>query len=69
MQAFRRPESPYESARFVLRGLDPEATYGLRDIDAKDTARIPGRELMGKGLLVTIPNRSGAAIILCRRVE
>jgi len=69
VQAFRRPESLYESARFVLRGLDPAASYEVRDIDAEGTQRLTGRELMGKGLLVTIPDRPGAAIVFYKRLE
>jgi alpha-galactosidase len=69
VQAFRRPESPYESARFALRGLDPSASYEVRDIDAKAASKLTGRELMDKGLLVTIPDRPGAAIVFYKRLK
>ncbi|MGB2821524.1 MAG: alpha-galactosidase [Phycisphaerae bacterium] len=69
VQAFRRPESPYESARFALRGLDPSAFYEVRNIDVKAASRLTGRELIEKGLLVSIPARPGAAIVLYKRLK
>jgi len=69
VQAFRRPKSPYESARFALRGLDPSAFYEVRNIDIGAASRLTGRELMDKGLLVTIRARPGAAIILYKRLK
>jgi len=69
VQAFRRPKSPYESARFVLRGLDAAASYEVRNIDLKSTSKLTGRDLMKKGLLVSIPARPGAAIVLYTRVK
>jgi alpha-galactosidase len=69
VQAFRRPRSVYESARFKLRGLDAAATYEVRDFDVKAAVKLPGRELMDKGLLVTIGRCPGAATILYRRAE
>jgi alpha-galactosidase len=67
VQAFRRPESPYETARFRLRGLDAEAAYLVRDVDAAaDTVR-GGAELMEQGLAVTLPERPAAALLLYRR--
>ena len=63
VQAFRRPRSWYESARFRLRGLDPGARYTLRNFDVAGTTEATGRELMEDGLLVAIPGQPGAAII------
>lgn len=67
VQAFRREESPYESARFRLRGLDPEASYVLRDLDSAGTTRASGRELIERGLLVVARERPAAAIVLYER--
>ena len=69
VQAFRRPKSPYESARFVLRGLDAQALYEIRNVDIEGTRKLIGRDLMGKGLLVSIPTRPGAAIIFYKRLK
>ncbi len=67
VQSFRRDASPYESARFQLRGLDPAATYALKDLDVPGTAAATGRELMDRGLLVTARERPAAVIVLYER--
>jgi alpha-galactosidase len=67
VQAFRRPESPYESARLRLAGLDPAATYELKDADQDGSITMGGRELLDQGLLVTLKSRPAAAIITYRR--
>ncbi len=69
VQAFRRPKSPYASARFPLRGLDASASYEIRNVDVEGTSKLTGRDLMGKGLLVSIPARPGAAIIFYKRLK
>jgi alpha-galactosidase len=63
IQIFRRQESPYETARFKLRGLDPAATYRLKDFDKEGTTEFRGRDLMEKGLLVTMEKAPQAAVI------
>ncbi len=63
VQAFRRPESPFDSARFPLRGLDPEARYSVTDADGAPPREFDGRELMDRGLAVGIPARPGAVIL------
>jgi alpha-galactosidase len=69
VQAFRRPDSPFESARFKLRGLDAGAQYTVRDLDAPQETQMTGKELMDSGLLVSIKERPGAALITYRRTE
>jgi len=63
IQAFRRPDSPFESARFKLRGLKAGATYAVSEFDGAPTRTIPGNELMERGLPVTISKRPGAVLI------
>ena len=63
VQAFRRPQSIYESARFKLRGLDAEARYVLTNADVPVTTEATGKELMEKGVAVSIPEARGAVII------
>lgn len=63
VQAFRRPQSPYESARFRLRGLDPEARYELKNFDVEGTTEATGAALMEHGLLVECPRQPDAVII------
>jgi alpha-galactosidase len=63
VQVFRRAESPYESARFVLRGLEADAQYTLTDLDSGQMQQLAGRQLSQEGLLVTLPKRPQAAVI------
>jgi alpha-galactosidase len=69
IQVFRRPESPYESARFKLAGLDPAARYALTNRDVPGSTVLTGRELMEPGLLVVVKSRPEATIITYKRVE
>jgi len=69
VQAFRHAECPYESARFKLRGLNPAATYELRNFDAAGTTTLPGRELMEHGLLLTLTNSPDSAVVKYKRVS
>ena len=64
VQAFRRGGSNYESARFKLRNLDPEANYVVTDIDEPAAAReISGRELLERGVLISAPEQPSARIL------
>ncbi|MGD0092773.1 MAG: alpha-galactosidase [Planctomycetota bacterium] len=69
VQAFRRPQSIYEVARFKLRGLEPEARYALRNFDLPGETEALGKELMEKGLAVTIPDQPGAVIIAYKKKQ
>jgi alpha-galactosidase len=69
VQAFRRPESPYETARLQLRGLDATATYELKNFDTGKPSRMTGRELMATGLPVTLTTRPAAAVIRYQRLQ
>ena len=69
VQAFRRDESPYETARFRLRGLEPEATYRLNDFNQDQPVEARGKDLMDSGLLVTLPQRRSSCIIRYQRVK
>ena len=68
VQVFRRPESPYESARFKLRGLDAAATYEVENLDGGKETRI-GRELAEVGLAVTINQQSAGLVLVYKRVN
>lgn len=68
IQAFRRSDSVYESARLKLSGLDADARYTVTDVDENTPTEITGRELTEKGLLVRIGARPGAAIVTYKRV-
>ena len=63
VQAFRRNESLYESARLKLYGLEPNTAYALTSLDLGDTTEATGRELMERGLLIVMKDRPGSAIL------
>jgi len=69
VQAFRRAGSPYESVRFRLQGLDPEAHYRVTDRDREGLVEISGRELAENGLRVQVDKQPGAAIILYQKAS
>jgi len=65
----RRPESPYESARFPLRGLDARASYRLANPDTQEQGLHPGEQLLGPGLEVTLKTRPGSACLVYERLK
>jgi len=67
VQVFRRPRSVYESARLNLRGLDEAANYTVTDLDSGDVRTATGWELMQDGLLVTMKNQPGSAVVTYRK--
>jgi alpha-galactosidase len=67
VQAFRRPDSPFEVARFQLHGLDAKASYVVKDTDDAAEITMSGAELMERGLPVTVKERPGAAVVTYRR--
>ena len=69
VQAFRREESVYESARLYLHELVPDARYLLKDVDADTSREMTGRELMEDGLVLQITEKPFAAIITYKEVE
>ena len=50
VQAFRRDQCIYESARIRFNGLEPAASYLVTDLDSGDAQTVVGRELLEKGL-------------------
>jgi len=68
VQAFRRADSIYESARLRLRGLDAGARYELTNLDGGPPQVMSGRELMDQGLPLTLARRPQAATIMYRQV-
>jgi alpha-galactosidase len=69
VQAFRRGESPYETARLKLRGLEPEATYHLKDFDQTHSAEARGKDLMETGLPVSLRQRHSSCIVRYQRLK
>jgi alpha-galactosidase len=69
VQVFRRPDSPDDSRRLPLKGLEPKAKYEVTDLDAHKSRQFTGRELMENGLPVTLPNRPQDAVFAYKKAE
>jgi alpha-galactosidase len=68
VQAFRREDSPYELARFKLRGLEAAVRYVVTDLDKPETPqRFSGRELVERGLPITLPVPRSSCLLTYRR--
>ncbi|MDD5707462.1 MAG: alpha-galactosidase [Kiritimatiellae bacterium] len=68
IQAFRRPNSPYETARFKLGGLEAAATYVIENLDQPgQILEQRGHELMNPGFAATLPEGPQAGIWIYRR--
>ena len=69
VQAFRREKCIFETGRLKLRGLQPGARYAVTDLDTNRTRSFTGRQLMEKGLLVTISAQPGAVVFAYQRAR
>ncbi|MCX7428651.1 MAG: alpha-galactosidase [Planctomycetia bacterium] len=70
VQVFRRPESVYESARFTLCGLSPDARYALVDLDGgQKFEAMTGRELAERGVVIAAADRPGAVVVTYKRIK
>ncbi len=68
VQAFRRPECPYESARFKLHGLEAKANYQVENLDGGQETH-SGSELMEKGLAISTTTAPAAEVLIYRRLN
>lgn len=66
--ALKRPRSPFDTARFVLRGLEPDSEYEVTNLDTQETHCFPGAELMDRGFEVHLPGKPDSALIVYRRL-
>ncbi|HAK95296.1 MAG TPA: hypothetical protein DCM87_09900 [Planctomycetes bacterium] len=62
--AFRRAACAADSARLKLRGVAPEARYAIRNVDTGARAEATGREMREEGVLFSIPDRPGSALVI-----
>ena len=69
VQAFRRSGSEIPYTVFKLRGLSPEVQYSVANLDAPGASRMKGRELMDKGISVSINQARGSAVILYEPID
>jgi alpha-galactosidase len=68
VQVFRRAESIFFSGELCLKGLDPAATYEIRDVAGGDPVTMAGKSLMEKGLRVTLEEKPAARVFAYRRM-
>lgn len=69
IQLFRRVNSTKESETIFLKGLNPNSEYKLIDFDNNQVVRIRGRELLFKGMTLTLSEKSQAKLIRIERVH
>lgn len=60
--AFRRPQSPLETARLFLRGVQPERRYRLVSEDTGEMLQFTGQELLETGFAITLTQPRSSAI-------
>lgn len=64
---FRRENSPYETASFVLSGLSSDKDYLITDADGGEIT-VSGDELIQKGLTLTVPEKRKAKIFFYKAI-
>jgi alpha-galactosidase len=72
VQVFRRAESVYRAGDLKLRGLDAEARSAVKELGDGDDAKpveMSGRDLLERGLPVSIQERPGVAVITYQRAK
>ena len=70
VQAFRRENSPYETARLKLRGLDAAARYAVLDLDKPEAPRqFSGHELLERGLPITLAEPRSSGLLTYQRLD
>jgi alpha-galactosidase len=67
VQAFRRSNAVPDSAQLVLRGLDADARYEIKNLDESGSQVLTGRELMQGGLRVSLKDALTASVITYTR--
>ncbi len=65
---FRRPASPYHTARFALRGLDGDSDYELRSLLDGTCVTLSGAAL-GKGTDIALPACPDVRLLVYRRLQ
>lgn len=67
IEVFRRENAPYETACFMLRGLDESADYLFTDADGGEFT-LSGKELSQNGLKITVHDKRKAKIYFYKAV-
>jgi alpha-galactosidase len=67
VQVYKRAGSPYETAKFGLRGIDTGRDYLITDLDGGEFT-VSGRELREKGFSVTITESPKAKVFKYKKL-
>jgi alpha-galactosidase len=67
--ALRRPESPYETARLKLHGLEAGAQYEITNLDTNQKQTLAGQTLLTDGAEVSLKSCPGSALLTYRRAR
>jgi alpha-galactosidase len=68
VEIFRRSHSPYETARFKLHGLEPEAKYSVSNLDDLTHRNLSGKELMDQGIEIRLQHSPDSALLSYKRI-
>ncbi|MEE1047744.1 MAG: alpha-galactosidase [Clostridia bacterium] len=68
IQVFRRENSPYETATFMLGGIDANAEYVFTDADGGEFT-ISGKELKESGLKLTVSEKRKAKVYFYKALQ
>ncbi len=68
IQVFMRPMSPFREAAFCLKNLDEHAKYAVKDYNRGVTANISGRDLMNKGLQMSMEKSPDSCLYYYKKV-
>jgi hypothetical protein len=52
-----------------LRGLNPNGTYEVANLDVGISAKVSGKALMENGLVVEVKEKPGAAVIIYKKTN
>ena len=69
VEIFRRSQSPYESARIKLQGLEPEGRYRVENLDSKGKREYSGEELMDHGVELHLAQTPDSALLSYTRLD
>jgi alpha-galactosidase len=69
VQAFRREGCRERSITLQLRGLDPDGSYSVEDLDTGRVDTQKGKAIVNRGLEITATNCPGSAILVYHKVR
>lgn len=70
VQIFRRALSPRETATYTLHGLETAGRYRVDNLDAPVSSSVfTGEKLMREGLIVSLKEKPGAAVVVYKRIQ